>query len=274
MSGERGRGGDLRIALGLSMACVPLMVLQSVLGLFVEGTYAKDGVWGRAIWQGNDFVNLFVFAPLLVIAIILARKGTGGGRLFWLGIQALVTYDYVYYPLAVAYDRYFLIYLAILGLSMYSFISGMGAIDPSRYSDRLPGRRTGILCRAMMTVFAAILALLWIGLSVHFILTGELKMQVTQMVSTFDLLLICTPVLLSVAWLSRGQARGYVLMTVMALVSGLYCLVLGANTPFALRAGLPDAWTMLPLWGLLFVLSLPVAIILLAGGRGRSRSTA
>ncbi|MDM7992539.1 MAG: hypothetical protein QUS11_04440 [Candidatus Fermentibacter sp.] len=269
MSGERGSGGDLRIALGLAAVCVPLMVAQSVLGLFVEGTYAKDGVWGRAVWQGNDFVNLFVFAPMLVIAIILARKGTGGGRLFWLGIQALVTYDYVYYPLAVAYDRYFLVYLAVLGVSMYSFISGMHAIDSSRYSDRLPGRRTGILCRAMMTVFAAILALLWIGLSVHYILTGELKMQVTQMVSTFDLLLICTPVLLSVAWLSRGQARGYVLMTVMSLVSGLYCLVLGANTPFALRAGLPDAWAMLPLWGLLFVLSLPVAIILLAGGRGR-----
>lgn len=93
---------SLNTALILSKICVPLMIIQSVVGLCVPGTYAKDGAWGRAVWLGNDVVNLVLFVPLLSIAIVLAKRGTDKGKIFWLGIQALVTYDYMYCPLAVA----------------------------------------------------------------------------------------------------------------------------------------------------------------------------
>ena len=254
---------SLNAALILSRICVPLMVTQSAIGLFVPGTYAKDGAWGRAVWLGNDVVNLVVFAPLLAFATVLAKRGPDKGRIFWLGMQALVTYNYIYYPLAVAYDRFFLLYLAILGVSLYSFVFGMTRMDLSAYGRHLPGKRGRVAAACLMLAFALVLSLLWIGLSVHYLLTGELKLAVTPMVSTFDLLLIVTPVVLSAIWLLKGQARGYALLTMMALVSGLYCFVLMAYTPFALRAGLPDAWTMLPLWILLCALCLPAAVILL-----------
>ena len=254
---------SLNTALILSKICVSLMIIQSVVGLCVPGTYAKDGAWGRAVWLGNDVVNLVLFVPLLSIAIVLAKRGTDKGKIFWLGIQALVTYDYMYYPLAVAYDRFFLLYLAILGVSLYSLVFGLTRLDLATYARHLPGKRGRVAATGLMLAFALVLSLLWIGLSVHYLLTGELKLAVTPMVSTFDLLLIVTPVVLSAIWLLKGQARGYAVLTVMALVSGLYCFVLMAYTPFALRAGLPDAWTMLPLWVFLCALCLPAAVILL-----------
>jgi len=253
----------LNTSIILSLICVPLMIIQSIIGLFISGTYEKDGTIGRAIWQGNDVVNLFLFVPLLLIAIVLAKRGTDKGRIFWLGMQALVTYDYLYYPLAVAYDKYFLLYLAIFGISFFSFVFGITRIDFSKYTKYLPGKRSSVVVSVFMLFFAAILSLMWIGLSILNIFTGEVKIAGQSMISTFDLILITPPVILSVIWLLKGQARGYVILTVMSILCGLYCFILMAYTPFALKADLSDAWTMLPLWILLCALCIPTMFILL-----------
>lgn len=258
---------SLNTSLILSWICVPLMIIQSIIGLFVSGTYEKDGTMGRAIWQGNDVANLFLFVPLLLIAIVLAKRGTDKGKIFWLGIQALVTYDYLYYPLAVAYDKYFLFYLTIFGISFFSFIFGITRIDFSKYTQYLPGKRSSVAVSVLMLFFAAILSLMWIGLSVMNIFTGEVKITGQSMISTFDLILITPPVILSVIWLLKGQARGYVILTMMSILCGLYCFILMAYTPFALKSDLPDAWTMFPLWVLLCALCIPAMFILLLNKR-------
>lgn len=258
---------SLNTSIVLSWICVPLMIIQSIIGLFVSGTYEKDGTMGRAIWQGNDVVNLFLFVPLLLIAIVLAKRDTDKGRIFWLGIQALVTYDYLYYPLAVAYDKYFLLYLTIFGISFFSIIFGITRIDFSKYTQYLPEKRSSVVVSVLMLFFAAILSLMWIGLSVMNIFTGEVKMTGQSMISTFDLILITPPVILSVIWLLKGQARGYVILTMMSILCGLYCFILMAYTPFALKADLSDAWTMLPLWVLLCALCIPAMFILLLNKR-------
>ncbi len=258
---------SLKPALILSGLCLLLMIIQAIIGLFVPGTYIKDGAAGKATWQGNDFVNLFLFAPLLFIALVFIRRGSDKGKLFWLGIQALITYDYIYYPLGVAYDRYFLLYVAILGISLYSFLFGITRIDFSKYEHYIPEKRSSITASVLMLVFSLILSTMWIGLSIYYIFTGEIKLAPQGMITTFDLLLIVTPVVLSVIWLLKGQARGYVILTMMAMASGFYCFILIAYTPFALKANLPDAWTLLPLWIILCVLCLPTMIILLRSQR-------
>lgn len=256
----------LKIAFILSALCIPLIILQSTIGLTVPGSYAKDGAWGRAVWLGNDVVNLFIFTPLLLIAILLYKRGSAKGILFWLGTQGLITYDYLYYPLAVAYNQYFLLYVAILGISFYSFLFGITGIDFSKYEKYLPGKKSTLVVSSLMFTFALILSLMWIGLSVYYIFTGEEKLKGLAMISTFDFILIITPVVLSAHWLLKRQARGYVFSTVMTMVCGFYCLILMAFTPFALHAQLPDAWTMLPVWVLLCALCFPAMMILLKSG--------
>lgn len=256
-----------KIALTLSSLCIPLIILQSAIGLTFSGSYAKDGDWGRAVWLGNDVVNLFIFTPLLLIAILLFKRGSAKGILFWLGAQALITYDYLYYPLAVAYDRYFLLYVAILGLSFYSFIFGITGIDFSRYEKYVPGKKSTAIVSGLMFTFALILALLWTGLSAYYIFTGEEKLKGLAMISTFDFILIITPMVLSAGWLLKRQVKGYVLSTIMTMVCGFYCFILMAYTPFALNAHLPDAWTMLPIWVLLCALCFPAMTILLKSRR-------
>lgn len=264
---EKNTMASLKPALILSWLCLPLMTIQAIIGLFVPGTYIKDGVAGKAIWQGNDFANLFLFVPLLFIALVFISRGSDKGKLFWLGIQALITYDYIYYPLGVAYDRYFLLYVAILGISLYSFLFGITRIDFSTYEPYIPQGRSSITPSVLMLVFSAILSTLWIGLAIYYIFIGEMKLAGQGMITTFDLSLIITPVVLSVIWLLKGQARGYVILTMMAIASGFYCFILMAYTPFALRANLADAWNLLPLWIILWTLCFPATIILLRNQR-------
>ncbi len=254
---------SLNSALILSKICVPLILVQSIIGLLVPGTYIKDGAWGKAVWLGNDFVNLFIFIPLYIIALIFIKRGTDRGMIFWLGIQALITYDYLYYPLAVVYNNYFLLYVAILGLSFYSFISGITKIDFSAFEKYIPGKKSRIFISVLMLAFTLILALMWIGMSVYYIFTGVVKQQGISMIATFDLIIIVTPVILATIWLLKRQARGYVFMTIMSITCGFYCFILIAFTPFALQANLADAWTMLPVWITLCVLCLPVIFMLL-----------
>lgn len=238
---------SLRMPMILSQISLLAMTVQAAVGMFVPGTYARDNTWGRAVFRGNDLVNLFLFVPLLIVALVMLRRGTDKGRVFWLGVQALITYDYIYYPLGVAYNDYFLLYVLILGVSMYSFIFAMLGMNLKKYRKHIPEKGGTITVAAMLLAFALVFVFLWGGRWVQFLMTGTLDMEGVAVISTFDLLVLAVPQVLAAVWLLKGEGRGYVLGVVMGLVCGFYSFILIAYTPFALKARLADAWTMLPL---------------------------
>jgi hypothetical protein len=255
---------SLKVPKMLSEISLLLMFVQAAIGLFLPGMYVKDTTWGRAVFLGNDLVNLFLFTPLLIIALILLKRGTDKGKLFWLGVQALITYDYIYYPLGVVYNNYFLLYVSILGVSLYSFIFGILGLKLSNYQKYIPGKPVKITASVLMLAFALVFVFLWIGRWIMFLITGKLDMEGVSMISTFDLLTLAVPLILSTIWLLKGEDRGYVLGIVMGLVCGFYSFILIAYTPYALKANLPDAWTMFPFWTFTAILGLSPAFILLA----------
>ena len=87
---EKNSESSLKSAIILSQISLVLMIVVSVIGLFTPGMYAKDSTWAKATFLGNDLVNLCIFTPLLFIAIVLYKRGTYKGKLFWLGMQALM----------------------------------------------------------------------------------------------------------------------------------------------------------------------------------------
>ncbi len=60
----------------LSAFLAALMMAQSTLGLLLPDRY-RDVEWIRATWLGNDWVTLVVGVPLLVGALLVARRGSG-----------------------------------------------------------------------------------------------------------------------------------------------------------------------------------------------------
>src|SRR5688572_22737629 len=97
---RRARGGScastMRTPYLLTAALAALMVVQSVLGLLFQGQY-RDVAWIQATWFGNDWVTLVAAVPLLVVALVLASRGSTRGLLLWLGMLGYAVYNCAYY---------------------------------------------------------------------------------------------------------------------------------------------------------------------------------
>jgi hypothetical protein len=70
----------LRSAYILSVIIVILAITASLGGLFLSDLY-KDNDFVTPLWKGNDLVTLAVAVPMLVTALILARRGSQRARL-------------------------------------------------------------------------------------------------------------------------------------------------------------------------------------------------
>lgn len=61
---------------------------------------------------------------MLVASAILAGRGSGRAHLVWLGVLVYLIYSYIIYALSVQFNPLFLVYVALLGCSLYALIGG------------------------------------------------------------------------------------------------------------------------------------------------------
>ncbi|HNX57479.1 MAG TPA: hypothetical protein PKK43_00165 [Spirochaetota bacterium] len=262
---QTGKSGGMKVALRLTLVLSVLMIAGSILGLIPGVSYAGENEWGRTVFQGNDIVNMVVYLPLLLLSRRAARSGNPAGELFFVSMTAACTYSYFYYPFALKYGVFFILYVALFGLSLFSFLFSVTSITPDTYSRFIPSRTHRIAGASLLFVFAGILAAMWIGMAVVFILTGKMFQEGGQLISVSDIVFIVTPLSLSGYWLLRGDAKGFMFGIIMSITCALYCLILIAYTPLALVRSMPDAFTMLPFWIICFVAGASAFVLLIRG---------
>lgn len=118
-----------KIYIWLSVTISLLVVVASLLGIINSQTYAQEtSNWAlQAIAQ--DYINLFLVAPLLLVASFCLLKNSLRALLVWLGLLLYLIYSYVLYSFFIHFGPLFLVYVAILGLSFYSFIGSLISLD-------------------------------------------------------------------------------------------------------------------------------------------------
>lgn len=146
----------------LSLPIAVLAIAASLAGVSVDETYAKETEnWaGQAI--GQDIANLVAFPAMLLLAFA-ARRGSLRAYLAWTGVAAFSVYSFAIYAFAVNFGRFFLLYVAVFGLSVYALAGGLAVIDPaavkSRFSPETPVRSTAVL----LIVIGSLFYLLWLS---------------------------------------------------------------------------------------------------------------
>lgn len=128
-----------------------------------RGLYSWDTVSSAAQMQANDLVMLVLGLPLLAISFWLAQRGLLRGQLLLAGTLGFILYTYITMCFGAAYNRLFLVYVALFSLSLFAFVLTMMSFDlpslPARFSDKLPrGWIAGLLFFT-----AAFLTLAWLG---------------------------------------------------------------------------------------------------------------
>ncbi len=107
-----------------------LMLVTAFAGTFFPDIYSDFTHAQRvAESQGQDAVTLFVALPLLAVAVLWARRDDVRGPLFWVGALGYVLYVYLIYAYAGLYTILFPLYVAIVGLSIFSIIGVLNGVD-------------------------------------------------------------------------------------------------------------------------------------------------
>jgi hypothetical protein len=112
----------------LSAVIATLTALACAGGLFIDGLY-RDNAFAASAWRGTDLVTLVIAVPLLVAALILSINGSFWAQLIWLGMLDYTLYNYAYYLFGAAFNRFFLIYVALFTLSMFALVFGLSKVD-------------------------------------------------------------------------------------------------------------------------------------------------
>ena len=168
-----------RPAFTLSVLIAVLAVIASAGGLSLNGLY-RDNTFVTSAWKGNDVITLFLAVPLLVMAMIFSKRGSLKAQLVWMGMLDYLLYNYAFYLFGATFNWFFLLYIALLVLSIFALILGLLGLDTYKISQHAQ-KRMPVKWIAGYLLFVAVgLTLIYVAQSVGFIFTGQLPAIVAK----------------------------------------------------------------------------------------------
>jgi len=140
-----------------SLPIAALILLVSLVSLFTPGFYAAETVNWQAQSEGQDIADLVFIVPALLLSAFFAYRGKPGTSGLWLGTLLYLAYTFSIYCFSLHFNRLFIPYCFILGLSVFGLIWGI--IKPvSELPSNLQTRR-GL--RKLIAIYFMVLALLF-----------------------------------------------------------------------------------------------------------------
>ncbi len=142
-----------------SLVICVLVLGASLAGLLIPEIYARETANWVTQARGQDLGNLVAVVFLLVSAVLRFRGSAIAGRV-WLGTLLYLVYAYVVYAMAVHFNRLFLVYVAVLGLSAYAAMLTIGRLRSESVAVR-PGAPRRVAALTLL-VTGVLFALLWL----------------------------------------------------------------------------------------------------------------
>lgn len=217
----------------LSILIIIFSTIASFGGIFWEGIY-QDNDFVNRIWLGNDIITLLFAIPLLVISLIFTVKGSLKSKIIWLGTLWYMIYNYMFYIYGASFNKFFLIHVTILILSIYAFILGIFSIDIRSIQDdlnnntRIPFKRIAVY----LLFFGTFIGGMWIAMSLNYVFTGNIPEGISQtghataIVFATDLTFMVSLLIVGAVLLWSKNAWGYIISSFLMIKGLLYPLVL------------------------------------------------
>jgi hypothetical protein len=159
--------------LRLATAAVPLLAIAALAGVGWDGIYRRDAASIAAQAIGQDWVTLLVAVPLLAGGVLYARRGSVFGHLVALGVLAYAAYGYLLYSFGSRHNELFLVYVAILGTSVWGLVAGFVALAQRRETVPVTTSLAWRWVGGFFIGIAALFALIWLADIVPALVRGE-----------------------------------------------------------------------------------------------------
>ena len=211
--------------------------------IYGEGLYRYDTPLIAVGYKLGDVITLALGIPLLIIFLVLYRRGSLKGGLLLAGVLAYFLYTYGSLAIGASYNNFFLIYVILLSASFFGLVSILLSFDvlalPMHFSSRLPRRGISIY----LIVTGIILCLVWLVLSIiPALLQGkappETAHYTTFITGAVDLGIIVPALIISGALILRRVPLGYLLAPVLLVFTVILGTGLTAAGIAQLLAGL------------------------------------
>ena len=229
--------------------------------IYGQGLYRYDIPITAVGFRAADAITLVLALPLLIISIVLYRRGQFRGGLLLTGVLAYFLYNYGSMAIGAAYNTLFLIYVVIFSASLFALVLSLTSFDvqelPAHFSKGLPRRGIGIF----LIVSGVILSLVWLVLSiVPALLQGtappEVASYTTFITGVVDIGIVAPALIVSGALLLRRTPFGYLLASTMLV----FTVTLGTNL---LAAGIAQLLTGVVTIGQFIGFTVPFVILTL-----------
>lgn len=232
-----------------------------------HGLYQHETVSTAAQAIAQDVVTLLVGIPLLVISVILFKKGSLQGKLLLSGTLAYFLYTYASFAFGAAYNILFLVYVSLFSLSLFAFIFALMEIDiptlPKHFSSGLPRRTIAIF----LFVVGSFLLLAWLGRIVPALLANQpplgLDAYTTLIIQALDLGLVMPIAFLSGILLWKKSAWGYLLSSIVLIKGVTLALAVSAMAVNMILAGVQVSTGELIMFPFIAIVSGGLTVILL-----------
>lgn len=276
------------IPIVLSILIATLAIIVAGLGVFWQGEGQKSEfltlhgeavtIQGHGLYQyetvsiaaqaiAQDVVTLLVGIPLLVVSMILFKKGSLQGKLLLSGTLAYFLYTYASFAFGAAYNILFLVYVSLFSLSLFAFIFALTEIDiptlPKHFSSGLPRRTIAIF----LFVVGSFLLLAWLGRIVPALLANQpplgLESYTTLIIQALDLGLVMPIAFLSGILLWKKSAWGYLLSSIVLIKGVTLALAVSAMAVNMILAGVQVSTGELIMFPSIAIVSGGMTVVLL-----------
>lgn len=244
------------------------LTLVSVAGVFVPGTYSRDAASMAAQGVGQDFVDLFLVVPLLVISFFFSARGNRIGALLYSGTVFYIMYSFIIYCFGVHFNQLFLLYCFTLGVSLYAFIVVMAdlrKLDAGAWFDKAPAKLVSGYTLFVALVFYA----LWLNSIIPAIISNQAPSEVSENellvnpVHVIDLAFALPGLIIGSILLWKKRGLGYIIVSTALVFMVLLTIALAAMVIMLVVKEISEDFTVAMVFGVLSVTSVVFTIILL-----------
>ena len=196
-----------------TLTIIGLSIVSGVVGLTRPGHYPPELLPGFYV---QDALMLLVGVPALALGLIFARRGSLRGQIIWLGALSYMTYMWATIALQVVFNRFFLGYVVLFGLSMFTLVGAMANVDPIEIRDSVAPHIFERLYGGFLWIISVGLAFLWLSELVPATLSGVPPLLVQeigpQALAThfIDLSTVVPAMAIAGTWLFQHRPWGYV----------------------------------------------------------------
>jgi hypothetical protein len=195
-----------------------------------SGLYKNDSVDVMAQGKASDLVTLAIGIPLLIISLYFTLQGSFRGKLILTGTLGYFLYTFMSYTFLWMYNSFFIVYVALMSLSLFAFILSMMSFDietiTSNFKETLPVKFLG----GFQIFLAFTVGMLWLGKIAPSIFKGTVPVGLghysTLVIQGMDLGFVIPGAILSGILLIKRSPFGYLLSSVLIVkfITMLTCI--------------------------------------------------